>query len=168
MVQGCAGAGAVMWGGEQQEVTRGSAGGGRARGGDDDDLMIFTEINAAIVQERLKISQQILRGLTRYKTLRHIVLKQQGVTWALGLFSILMMAFSAWERVALLKCMHKREHWTQWSRKNHVLTGFTQVHTEKHVKDRPWLNIWVRLPNHKARNVGQLQGAKQKEQLYFS
>lgn len=68
-----------MWGGEQQEVARGSAGRGRARGGDDDDLMIFTKINAAIVQERLEISQQILRGLARYKTLRHIVLKQQGL-----------------------------------------------------------------------------------------
>jgi len=80
VVQGRAGRGAVVRGGEQQEVPRGRAGRGRARGGDDDDLVIFTKINAAIVQERLKISQQILRGLTRYKTLRHIVLKQQGLT----------------------------------------------------------------------------------------
>lgn len=72
-----------------------------------------------------------------------------------------MVAFSAWERLALLKCMHKREHWTQWRWKSHVLTGFTQVYTDKHVNNRPWLNIWVRLPNHKARNVGQLQSAKQ-------
>jgi len=64
--------------------------------------------------------------------------------------------------------MHKREHRAQWRCKNHVLTGFTQVHTETHDKNRPGLNIWVRLPNHKARNVGQPQGAKRKYPLYFS
>lgn len=67
-----------MRGGKQQDVAARSAGRGRAGSGDDDDLMIFTEINTAIVQERLKIDQQVLRGLTRYKTLRHIGLKQQG------------------------------------------------------------------------------------------
>lgn len=77
--QGCGGGGGVMWGGKQQDVPRSGAGRGRAGRGDDDDLMIFTKINTAIVQERLKISQQILRGLTRYKALRHIVLKQQGL-----------------------------------------------------------------------------------------
>ncbi len=50
----------LMRGGKQQDVTGHSAGRGRAGSGDDDDLMIFTEINAAIVQERLKICQQVL------------------------------------------------------------------------------------------------------------
>ncbi len=78
--QGCGGSGSVMRGGKQQDVAARSAGRGHAGSGDDDDLMIFTEINAAIVQERLKIGQQVLRGLTRYKTLRHIGAKTAGVT----------------------------------------------------------------------------------------
>lgn len=48
----------VVWGGEQQDVSRSSAAG--AGGRYDDNLMVVTEINTAIIEKRLKISQQLL------------------------------------------------------------------------------------------------------------
>lgn len=104
--QGCGGSGGVMRGGKQQDVTGCSAGRGRAGSGDDDDLMIFTEIDAAIVQERLKIRQQVLRGLTRYKTLRHIGLKQQG---SLSLWVYLQSLLLSMHGTRLFFKMHARE-----------------------------------------------------------
>lgn len=55
---GRGGAGGIVWGGKQQDVPPRCAGGVGCRY--DDNLMVFTEINAAIIQERLKISQQVL------------------------------------------------------------------------------------------------------------
>lgn len=104
--QGCGGGGSVMWGGKQKDVPRSSAGRGRAGRGDDDDLMIFTKINTAIVQERLKISQQILWGLTWYKTLRHIVLKQQGL---LGLWVYFLSWWPSVHGNRLLFKLHAEE-----------------------------------------------------------